>query len=173
MAIDSGKIVVLLQLITKQGLRQASVTTVRLLRRRQTKGAVTDRFNLQAHDTYFLLYPKTLDKARRFSLCSNRGIIRLIFTGKVIIVNMPKEATVKSRISYELKNEVDQVLSSLGMTSSEAIRLFYKQMAMRQELPLELKVPNEVTANALNAPLLDSVYMDADELFDDVLNEKP
>jgi len=36
-----------------------------------------------------------------------------------------------------------------------------------------LKVPNEVTANALNAPLLDSVYMDADELFDDVLNEKP
>ena len=88
-------------------------------------------------------------------------------------MNMPKEATVKSRISYELKNEVDQLLSSLGMTSSEAIRLFYKQMAMRQEFPLELKVPNEVTANALNAPLLDSVYMDADELFDDVLNEKP
>jgi len=118
-------------------------------------------------------YSEDFGQGSAFFLCSNRGTIRLIFTGKVIIVNMPKEATVKSRISYELKNEVDQVLSSLGMTSSEAIRLFYKQMAMRQEFPLELKVPNEVTANALNAPLLDSVYMDADELFDDVLNEKP
>ena len=83
-----------------------------------------------------------------------------------------KDATVKSRINSDLKDKVDRVLNSLGMTSSEAIRLFYNQIAMRQEFPLELKVPNQETANALNASLEEKGYDNVDQLFDDVLNEK-
>jgi DNA-damage-inducible protein J len=83
-----------------------------------------------------------------------------------------KDATVKSRINADLKDKVEKVLNSLGMNSSEAIRLFYNQIAMRQEFPLELKVPNQETANALNTPLENKAYDNVDQLFDDVLNEK-
>ena len=85
------------------------------------------------------------------------------------MMTIAKDATVKSRINADLKNKVDKVLNSLGMTSSEAIRLFYNQIAMRQEFPLELKIPNQETANALNAPLEDKGYDTVDQLFDDVL----
>ena len=85
------------------------------------------------------------------------------------MMTIAKDATVKSRINADLKNKVDKVLNSLGMTSSEAIRLFYNQIAMRQEFPLELKIPNQETANALNAPLENKGYDTVDQLFDDVL----
>jgi len=87
-------------------------------------------------------------------------------------MSIAKDATVKSRINADVKYKVDKVLNSLGMTSSEAIRLFYNQIAMRQEFPLELKVPNLETANALNAPLEEKGYDNVDQLFDDILNEK-
>ena len=51
-------------------------------------------------------------------------------------MTIAKDATVKSKINQNLKDKVDKVLNSLGMTSSEAIRLFYNQITMRQEFPL-------------------------------------
>ena len=63
-----------------------------------------------------------------------------------------KEATVRSRLNNDLKEQAEAVLSSIGMTSSEAIRLFYKQIAVRKEFPLELKVPNQKTIDAFNEP---------------------
>jgi len=61
-----------------------------------------------------------------------------------------KEATVRSRLSSDLKKQAETVLNSIGMSSSEAIRLFYKQIAIRKEFPLELKVPNQTTLEAFN-----------------------
>jgi len=61
-----------------------------------------------------------------------------------------KEATVRSRLSSDLKEQAETVLNSIGMSSSEAIRLFYKQIAIRKEFPLELKVPNQTTLEAFN-----------------------
>jgi len=36
------------------------------------------------------------------------------------------------------------------MTPSEAVRLLYRQIALRNEFPVELRVPNEVTAATLD-----------------------
>lgn len=44
----------------------------------------------------------------------------------------------------------EKVLASIGMTPTEAIRLFYRQIALRNEFPVELRVPNEVTAKTLD-----------------------
>jgi len=38
--------------------------------------------------------------------------------------------------------------SSIGYTT-EAIRLFYRQIAMRKSFPLELHIPNQLTASVL------------------------
>lgn len=49
--------------------------------------------------------------------------------------------TVRARISPELKNSVEGIFSSLGMNSSQAIVLFFKQVELHNGLPFEVKIP--------------------------------
>lgn len=62
---------------------------------------------------------------------------------------MANSAVIHARIDPTTKEATERVLESLGLTPTEAIRLFYRQIAIRGEFPLELKVPNAVTAEAL------------------------
>ena len=62
---------------------------------------------------------------------------------------MSKTAVVHARIDPETKAATEEVLAALGLTPTEAIRLLYRQIAMRREFPLELKIPNATTARAL------------------------
>lgn len=38
----------------------------------------------------------------------------------------------------------------IKITPTDAVRLLYRQIAIRREFPLELKVPNELTAKTLD-----------------------
>lgn len=58
---------------------------------------------------------------------------------------MSNTATIHARIDPETKEKSEAVLRSLGMTPTEAIRLLYRQIALRNEFPIELKVPNRIT----------------------------
>lgn len=62
---------------------------------------------------------------------------------------MAQSAVIHARIDASTKEATERILDSLGLTPTEAIRLFYRQIAMRGEFPLELRVPNRVTADAL------------------------
>ena len=62
---------------------------------------------------------------------------------------MSKTATVRARIEPSLKDEVEDILSHLGLTASEAISLLYRQIKLRQGLPFEVVVPNARTARIL------------------------
>jgi len=62
---------------------------------------------------------------------------------------MSHSATVHARIDPATKAATEKVLESLGMTPTEAIRLFYRQIAIRKSFPLELRVPNKLTASVL------------------------
>ncbi len=59
--------------------------------------------------------------------------------------------TVQARISPELKEESEIVLSSLGMTTAEAIRVFLKQVVNSGGLPFQptAKFPNAETQAAM------------------------
>ena len=59
------------------------------------------------------------------------------------------EAIIKSRIDSNLKVEVEQVLSALGMTVSDVIRMTFAQIAARKGLPFDVKLPNAQTLDAL------------------------
>ena len=59
------------------------------------------------------------------------------------------EAVVKSRIDLDLKNEAERVLTALGLTASDAIRMMFKQIAARQGLPFDVKIPNAQTQSAM------------------------
>lgn len=60
-----------------------------------------------------------------------------------------KTAYVRARTEPELKARAEAVFRHLGLTPSDAINLFYRQAALRGELPLELKLPNELTRAAI------------------------
>jgi DNA-damage-inducible protein J len=63
---------------------------------------------------------------------------------------MYKAATINTRIEPELKNKVEAILNKIGLTSAEAIRLFYKQICLSRGLPFELKIPNKKTLKAMH-----------------------
>lgn len=62
---------------------------------------------------------------------------------------MSQSAVVHARIDQATKTATEKVLDSLGMTPTEAIRLFYRQIAIRKSFPLELHVPNKLTDTVL------------------------
>lgn len=62
---------------------------------------------------------------------------------------MLKKETVRARITPELKRDVENVLSQVGLTMSEAIILFMSQVKLHQGLPFEIKVPNKETRRAI------------------------
>jgi DNA-damage-inducible protein J len=62
---------------------------------------------------------------------------------------MSKTATIRARIEPDLKNEVEDILSRLGLSASEAILLLYRQIQMRRGLPFAVAIPNELTARTL------------------------
>lgn len=59
------------------------------------------------------------------------------------------EAIIKSRIDLNLKTEVESVLSALGMTVSDVMRITFAQIAARKGLPFDVKLPNAETLSAL------------------------
>lgn len=63
---------------------------------------------------------------------------------------MSQTAVIHARIDPETKASTERILESLGLTPTEAIRLLYRQIAMRGEFPLELRVPNAETATVLS-----------------------
>lgn len=78
---------------------------------------------------------------------------------------------VRARVSPTLKHNAERVLDEIGMSMTEAIRLFLTQIALRQEFPLELKIPNQTTLQAISATPTEEIYHSADELFDEVLSD--
>jgi DNA-damage-inducible protein J len=53
--------------------------------------------------------------------------------------------TINARIDQETKDQAVNVLHSLGLTTTQAISLFFKQIIYTKSIPFEIKVPNEET----------------------------
>ena len=62
---------------------------------------------------------------------------------------MAKTETIRARIEPELKHEVEDILSKLGINSTTAINIFYHQVKLKKGLPFDVNIPNEVTLKTL------------------------
>ena len=58
---------------------------------------------------------------------------------------MVKSATVRARIEPSLKEDVEQLFKQMGLTTTEAINLFYRQVKLRNGLPFNVVIPNKTT----------------------------
>ncbi len=60
-----------------------------------------------------------------------------------------KTRMIHARIDPELKRRSERVFSKIGITTTEAIRLFLKQVALHQGLPFPIAIPNAETLAAM------------------------
>ena len=85
---------------------------------------------------------------------------------------MNKASTINIRIPSDLKNQAESILHAVGLSRSEAIRIFYSQICLRQGLPFEVKIPNNTTLKAIEE--LESGkgtrYSNTKSMWDDVGN---
>ncbi len=58
---------------------------------------------------------------------------------------MTKSATVRARIEPDLKGKAEQIFERLGLSTTQAITLFYRQVEVQNGLPFDIVIPNETT----------------------------
>jgi DNA-damage-inducible protein J len=59
---------------------------------------------------------------------------------------MAKSEVARARIDAELKHNVEALLGKLGLSVSEAIRIYFRMIELNRGLPFEIEIPNEETA---------------------------
>ena len=71
-----------------------------------------------------------------------------------------KTANLYARIEPDVKEQAESILSTLGITASNAINMFYKQIILNRGLSFDVKIPTarpvdvtELTEAELNAEL--------------------
>ena len=63
---------------------------------------------------------------------------------------MARTAMINARTERELKKEVEEILKSLGISTTEAINIFFRQVKLRRGLPFPVEIPNEETLIAFH-----------------------
>lgn len=82
-----------------------------------------------------------------------------------------KSTTVRARLEPKLKKETELIFEELGINTTEAIRIFFKQVKLQRGLPFEMKIPNEITEDAIldaKARKKGSSFESSEELFEDL-----
>ena len=84
---------------------------------------------------------------------------------------MANGTTIQARMDATTKKEAQGILQTLGISMSEAVCIFFRQIILQRGIPFDIKIPNEVTAKTLadseagkGLHAVDGV----DELFEDV-----
>ena len=62
---------------------------------------------------------------------------------------MTKTAMIRARVEPGLKHDAEAVFTQLGLSTTEAITLFYKQVTLRHGLPFAVRIPNAETCRDL------------------------
>jgi len=62
---------------------------------------------------------------------------------------MNLNASVNVRVSKKVKTNAEKVLSELGLSMSEAVNIYLRQIALRGGIPFDLRLPNRKTVRAM------------------------
>gem|GEM_PF-146926 len=80
-----------------------------------------------------------------FSFAPHMGYNRM----RKEIIGMAKTETIRARVEPVLKEGAEGILKKLGLSSTEAITLFYRQVILRRGLPFNVELPNKETVETL------------------------
>ena len=57
--------------------------------------------------------------------------------------------TLNTRIDAKSKEQARKILDCLGLSMSEAITMYFRQIILRRGIPFDVEIPNELTAKTL------------------------
>ena len=77
---------------------------------------------------------------------------------------MAKTSTISTQIDPDLKIKAEKILTQLGLSTTQAIILFLKQVELQKGLPFQIKIPNKTTINAIE----ESKHIEKMEHFEDI-----
>ncbi len=60
------------------------------------------------------------------------------------------DTTINARIDSETKAKAVDILHSLGLNTTEAISLYFKQIIYTRGIPFDIKLPNKDTMQAID-----------------------
>ena len=75
-----------------------------------------------------------------------------------------KESYVRARVDDRLKRDTEQILSELGISTTEAIRMFLHQIRIHRGLPFDLRIKEDnsdiLLPLAIRRSAVDAIYDD-------------
>ena len=60
-----------------------------------------------------------------------------------------KTSIINARVRPELKGDVEEILSKLGISTTQAITMFFEQIKINRGIPFSLQLPNDETVQAM------------------------
>ena len=66
---------------------------------------------------------------------------------------MAKTVQMNVRIEADLKHKTERVLEKLGLSTTQAVTLFFKQVSIRKGLPFDVSIPNAESREAIGGAL--------------------
>ena len=86
---------------------------------------------------------------------------------------MATSTMIHVRVNEDLKQEATQALESMGLTVSDAVRVFLTRIAADQAFPFALQVPNAETQQAMMEAraITQARFNNSEELFDALESE--
>lgn len=82
---------------------------------------------------------------------------------------MGKTTTVRARVQPELKEHAEAIFKRLGINSTQANTIFYKQVELRGGLPFDFVIPTTTTTKTFEATDAGKglvICRDAEDLFE-------
>jgi DNA-damage-inducible protein J len=67
---------------------------------------------------------------------------------------MNKSATITVRLDPQVKKNAEVVLKALGLTTSQAVNLFFTQVSLNKGIPFDVHIPSGVTAKVIEDGLV-------------------
>jgi DNA-damage-inducible protein J len=58
---------------------------------------------------------------------------------------MVNGTTIQTRVDIKTKQQAKGILEDLGLSMSQAITLYLRQIVFRKAIPFEIKIPNDIT----------------------------
>ena len=79
---------------------------------------------------------------------------------------MAKTAVITTRIEPEIKQEAENILAQLGLTMSQAMSMYIRQLVLRRGIPFSINIPNQETMDAIQESLDPEKLPSSDNLDD-------
>jgi DNA-damage-inducible protein J len=82
---------------------------------------------------------------------------------------MAKTSNLYARIEPEVKEQAEAILSTLGISASNAVTMFYKQIIFQRGLPFEVKIPNPKVVD-MTALTKDELNTELEKGYSDIIH---